>query len=533
MGHMLSRRDVLRLFGSAGGVALVAACGPIATPAAPTSAPASAPGPVQTAPAAQPKAGGNLTLGVTAELPNLESHQMSPSTFNVLYQVHDRLIEYDANRQPVGQLAESWDFSPDRRQVTFKLRQGVKFHTGREFTSADIAPNVKHAADPKTGIGNLSVMSQWITDIRTPDKYTVVLVTEQPRPSLFDYLQFLNITDIETLQGPDAGTKLVGTGPYTFVEWAQGDHVTIRKNPNYWKSGAPKLDEQVFRIFSDPQAMVAQLEAGSIDAVTGAPLRDVARLKDDPKYHHFPNQASGTYTLIVANTTQPPLDKKEVRQAINFAINRKRIADSVYLGLYGAPKALPWTPQNPAFDAAKASAYSYDLDKAKSLLQQAGVSGAQFDMIMPAGSAEYASVAQIVQADLATLGIQVGVKPLETAAFNAAGLSKQGFGMIQDGSLFAQLLPSAITVLSSFYQPTAPKTGLMSEQYTQLVNSLGVELDTTKQKALYDQLNDFLIDQSHIMPLVATVPSVLARANLNGVAWMSYEGIDMRGASMS
>ncbi|MBV9323934.1 MAG: hypothetical protein JO352_09135 [Chloroflexi bacterium] len=530
---MLSRRALLEAVGSGAGIALLAACTPNTPGAAPTSAPAQTPVSAGAAPAVQSKPGGSVKLGVTAELPNLESHQMSPSTFNVVYQVHDRLVEYDANRQPVGQLAESWDFSPDRRQVTFKLRQGVKFHSGREFTSADIPPNVKHAADPKTGIGNLSVMSQWITDIQTPDKYTAVLVTDQPRPSLFDYLQFLNITDPETLQGPDAGTKLVGTGPYTFVEWVQGDHVTLRKNANYWKSGTPSLDEQEFRIFSDPQAMVVQLEASAIDGVIAAPLRDLARLKDDPNYHYFPNQAAGTYTLIVANTTQPPLDKKEVRQAVNYALDRKRIADNVYLGLYGPPKALPWTPQNPAYDAAKNAAYGYDLDKAKSLLQQAGVSNAQFDMIMPAGSAEYASVAQIIQADLATLGIQVGLKPLETAAFNQAGLSKQGFGLIQDGSLFAQLLPSAITVLSSFYQPSAPKTGLVSDQYTQLVNSLSVELDPAKQKALYDQLNDFLIDQSHIMPLVATIGSVLARANLNGVGWMSYEGIDMRGASLS
>jgi peptide/nickel transport system substrate-binding protein len=526
---MVTRRDALWLIGGGTAVALVAACAPIA-PASPAT---SAPAPAQTAPAAPVRSGRSIKLGVTAELPNLESHQMSPSTFNVVYQVHDRLIEYNANRQPVPQLAESWEFSSDRRQVTFKLRQGVKFHTGREFTSADIAPNIKHAADPKTGIGNLSVMSQWITDIQTPDKYPVVLVTEQPRPSLFDYLQFLNITDPETLQGPDARTKLVGTGPYMFVEWAQGDHATLRKNASYWESGKPVLDEQTFRIFGDPQAMVAQLEAGAIDGMLAAPLRDIARLKDDPKYHYLPNLAAGTYTLIVANTSQPPLDKKEVRQAINYALNRKRIADNVYLGLYGAPKDLPWTAQNPANDAAKANAYSFDLDRARSLLQQGGVSGAQFDLIMPAGSAEYASVAQIIQADLGSLGIQIGLKPLETAAFNQAGLSKQGFGLIQDGSLFAQLLPSAITVLSSFYQPSAPKTGLVSEQYTQLVNALGVELEPARQKMLYDQLNDFLLDQSHIMPLIATIPSVLARANVNGIAWMSYEGIDMRSASLS
>src|SRR4051812_18894636 len=128
---MLTRRALLRVVSSGAGVALLAACSPPTPGAAPTQAGAApAATPAQTTPAVQASSGGKLKLGVTAELPNLESHQMSPSTFNVVYQVHDRLIEYDANRQPVGQLAESWDFSPDRRQVTFKLRQGVKFHTG-------------------------------------------------------------------------------------------------------------------------------------------------------------------------------------------------------------------------------------------------------------------------------------------------------------------------------------------------------------------------------------------------------------------
>jgi ABC-type transport system substrate-binding protein len=142
-------------------------------------------------------------------------------------------------------------------------------------------------------------------------------------------------------------------------------------------------------------------------------------------------------------------------------------------------------------------------------------------------------VAQIIQTDLGSVGIQVGVKAARNRGIQPGRMSKQSFGLIQDGSLFAQLLPSASTVLSSFYQPTARKTGLASEQYTQLVNSLSVELDPVKQKALYDQLNDFLIDQSHIMPLVATIPNVLARSSVNGIAWMSYQGVDMRGASLS
>ena len=137
--------------------------------------------------------------------------------------------------------------------------------------------------------------------------------------------------------------------------------------------------------------MVAQLEAGAIDGVIGPPLRDAARLKDDPKYHYVANTAAGTYTVLVVNTTLPPLDRKEVRQAINYAIDRKRIADTVYLGIGGTPKALPWTPQNPAYDAAKVNAYAYDIDKAKSILQQAGVTSAQFDVILPVAAPSWAA----------------------------------------------------------------------------------------------------------------------------------------------
>jgi peptide/nickel transport system substrate-binding protein len=516
---MITRRTLLQSIGVGTGLALLAAC----TPAAPQSA--------TQAPAAT-KPGGTLRLGITSELPNLESHQMSPPTFNIIYQVHDRLIDYDDNLQPIPSLAESWQFSADHRQLTMKLRQGVKFHTGRELTSADIPLNIHHAADPKTGIGNLAVMSSWITDVQTPDRYTVVLVTEQPRPSLFDYLQFLNISDPETFMGPNAATKVVGTGPFEFIEWIQGDHVTLRKNRNYWKSGTPVLNEQQLLILKDPQAMVAQLEAGALDAAIGTPLRDVARLKGDPKYRYYSNPAAGTYTVLVANTTQPPLDRKEVRQAINYALDRKRVADTVYLGIGGTPKALPWTPQNPAYDATKAAAYAYDLDKARSMLQQAGVPNAQFDIILPSGGAELATIAQILQDDLAKLNITAGVKPLDTAPYNQTALSKQAWGLNVGQSLFTQLLPSTITVLSTYYQPTGPQTGFVDDGYTQLVNAIAVETDRAKQHMLYTQLNDILLDQCFLMPIMSVVPAVLSSARVQGITYFRNEGIDLRAAAV-
>ena len=378
----MNRRAFLHHLGLGSGLALLAACAPASPSAAPTSAPAAS---GQAAPATNaPKSGGTLKLGSTTELPNLESHQMSPPTFNIIYQVHDRLVDYDENLQPVPSLAESWEFSPDHKQLTMKLRQGVKFHTGRELTSADIPQNIHHAADPKTGIGNLSVMSSWITDVQTPDKYTVVLVTEQPRPSLFDYLQFLNISDPETYAGPDAKTKVVGTGPFQFVEWVQGDHVTLHKNASYWRSGVPLIDEQQIVIFKDPQSMVAQLEAGAIDGAIGPPLRDAARLKDDPKYHYVANTAAGH--VHRAGGEHHPAAAGPQRSAPGDQLRHRSQAHRRH--------RLPghWRhAESTALDAAesgattppKVNAYAYDIDKARSMLQQAGVSGAQFDMILP------------------------------------------------------------------------------------------------------------------------------------------------------
>jgi ABC-type transport system substrate-binding protein len=151
-------------------------------------------------------------------------------------------------------------------------------------------------------------------------------------------------------------------------------------------------------------------------------------------------------------------------------------------------------------------------------------------MILPAGGAELASIAQILQADLAKLNITVSVRPLETAAYNQTALSKQGWGLNIGQSLFTQLLPSAITVLSTYYQPTGPQTGFVNDQYTQFVNAMAVETDPARQKTLYGQLNDLLLDQCFLMPIMSAVPSVLTSAKVQGITYFRNEGIDMRAA---
>jgi peptide/nickel transport system substrate-binding protein len=307
--------------------------------------------------------------------------------------VYEKLTAYDDSLKPQPLLAESWDFSADAKQLKFNLRKGVQFHTGRELTSDDVKWNLLRVRDPKVGVAQFAAQSNWFTSIDTPDKYTIVLTSDQPRPAVFDLFEQLNMLDHETMEGPDSARKAVGTGPFTFVEWAQGDHLRFTKNNNYWRSGRPYLDSLLVTINSDPQAMVTQLEAGALDAANLPPVRDAVRLQKDPKYQLMVNQHTGGYYLIALNTALPPLDKKEVRQALNYAIDRKRFAETVLLGTSEA-ESLPWPSFAPAYEAAKKNAYAFDLDKAKSVLNQAGVSGFEMDLVFSTVGAvtEYAAL---------------------------------------------------------------------------------------------------------------------------------------------
>ena len=147
--------------------------------------------------------------------------------------------------------------------------------------------------------------SAWWTSIEKPDKYTIILTSEKPRPGVFDFLNFLRIQDKDVRDGPDGTTKVGGTGPFKWVEWVPGDHINMVKNKNYWDSGHPYVDEYKIKIFRDQQSMVAALEAGTLDVAALAPIPDAARLKDDPKYQIFETHGDRA-VLLRLRQRRPP-----------------------------------------------------------------------------------------------------------------------------------------------------------------------------------------------------------------------------------
>jgi peptide/nickel transport system substrate-binding protein len=486
------------------------ASAPTSAASAPTTPPASAAG--QPKPA-QPKRGGTLRVGVAGDVARLDGQLYS--SINTTWMSFDRLTAYDANLKPQPMLAESWELSSDAKRLKLNLRKGVQFHNGREFSSEDVKFNVMWVRDPKVAAGALAQQSKWFTDVETPDKYTAILVSEQPRPAVFDFFEFFNIVDSETVQGPDRDKKLVGTGPFVQTEWVPGDHVSFKRFANYWQKDLPYLEEIRVNILRDPQTLVAQLEAGALDAADLPSLIDFARLRNDPKFRALTVPSSTN--VFGSNATKPPTDNKLVRQALNYAVDRKRIVEVAFRGA-SEPLTLPWQPTSLAYDASKASAYPYDLDKAKALLTQAGVSNLEFDITLNTSNAEWNAAAQIYQSALSSLGIKATIKPYETAAYLDQINNHRYTGVYVGSIAYASVEPVTVIGNSRHLDPTGnSNTGYTSEQYVKLWTTASTEADAAKRKAIYAQINDLMLDESCIMPICSAPWRLLTTSSVNDV----------------
>ncbi len=569
----LSRRAALRLFATAAGMALLAACSSAPAPAAPpttppapkptvpaaaaqpTTPPPAAAQPTPPAPAAQPAAaaastgdraaqagfvavgvgpsaaiaatppqgqprpGGTLRIGHLGDLPNADGHWINGQ--NVIYPVFDRLVNLDASLQPHPALAESWEVNPDFTQLTFKVRKGVMWHSGRELSAEDIAWNYNRIkSDRKIDGGIKANFFVPLDSVETPDTYTLVLRASQPWPAAFNVLAWTNILDPRV---PPEQNKPAGTGPFTFVEWVQGDHFTLKKNPNYWQSGKPYLDGVEVKIFSDPQSMASQLEGGGIDLAIQPLIRDAVRLAKDPKYQVLYNQNSGSVNVILAQTRDGagPTANQQFRQALNATIDRQRWTEIVLPGV-GSPKGLPVVPSNPAYDAARDQTSLFDLDKARSLVGQSGVSNAQLEAVYSAASPDYQNVFQIWQQDLAKIGITLTLKSTEPVAYVDQLFNSKFNALIGGGSLFGQLHP-AFFWGNAYYSPDRNWANFKSDDYTRLADGLLKETDPAKQKQVYGQWISYIQDQSWVFPWSNTVPRAASTARVQGLTYNMTE----------
>jgi peptide/nickel transport system substrate-binding protein len=555
-GPSLPRRTMLRIFGLGAGAAVLSACGPATAPLAPTPAPtkptipptstsaasgASASKPAATvapatpaaaanrtsAPAAatgQPRPGGTLRIGVISEPPNMDGFLQLSIIRDQVWLFFDKLIDIDQSGVPQPKLATSWEMAPDFKQLKLNLRQGVKFHSGRELTSEDVKWNLDRTHDPKAGNGNLPPLFAFLKEIETPDRNTVILNFDQAKPAAFDIINFVNMLDPQS----EPKERPVGTGPFIFGEWASGDRLRLIKNPNYWDTGKPYLDEIVFQYIKDPQAMVTALEAGVIDIADPLPTTDAARMQKSTNHQVIVSSNPAAVHIIGVNVVTSPFDKKDVRQALNYALDRRRMVD-IGLSGFAEPRILPWPKTSIAFDESKAGTYAFDLDKAKALLNGAGVTTFEAELTYPTNTPEYQAMGQILQEDLRKIGAGLTLKPLEPAAWNNYVIQTKEWGLSLATAPPVNLHPSS--VLSRVWtSPASNINNFRSDEWTSLASRVAAEGEPSKLKPLALELDDFLLDESWFIPLASAPPKIAARGTLRGVTFDANDTPTLREA---
>jgi peptide/nickel transport system substrate-binding protein len=471
--------------------------------------------------AATPKSGGTLKQAMALEVVSLDPMLKVQNDFAWIG-VYDRLTAYDALLKPQPMLAESWEVSSDARQVKFNLRKGVQFHSGRELTSDDVKYSLQRAANPKVAAAQYTGMASWFSGVDTPDKYTAIFTSDLPRPTIFDLLEFLNICDKDTLEGPDARNTAVGTGPFKFVEWVPGDHVTLTRNPNYWQTGKPYLDAIHIPILRDQHVMATQLEAGALDIARLPNLVDFNRLKTDPKYLASVDPLTGGHYEAGFNLTLPPFDNKKLRQALSYAVDKQRFVDTI-LGGVGASESLPWLPASAAYEPAKQNFYAFDLDKARALLAESGVTNLEFDFMANPVNDQTTGFGQIYQGDLAKIGVKMNIKNYDGATWLDQVNGRKFFGIYMASGNYFNLSPSTALTNGKAFNPTLNNSGFTSARYAELITTGATSSDPAKLEDTYSQLNDLLLDEAFVFLITVSPPMLLAKSTIQGIAWTAHE----------
>jgi len=521
----------LRLFVLIAVLALVAAaCSSSSTPETTTApgATTTAPGATTTAPGATTTApgattvpvvsGGVLKVGRTADIVSTDPFLLSFLNSDVRWNVYETLVTYNDKLVPEPVLATSWEWNTDQTQLTFNLRKNVQFHDGKPFTSKDVEWSIQKVADPDTGAAQLQQAASWITNIALPDDNTIVLTLDKPRPTFMDLFNLMNIADQAAVEGPDAATTANGTGPFTFAKWQPGIQVTLMKNENYWDPSRPKVDEVDIVVVPDTETLLVQLQTGAVDVAEGLTPEQISTLKGSSDYKVEAGYGGARY--IVANANYAGTSNKLVRQAINYAIDRQRIYKEV---LYetGSPTSTFWPSFSPAYNQDQATRYTFDLTKAKALLDQAGVSDLTLDIVTTTAFPITVKIGQILQSDLAKIGITANIKNGDIQTWRKPYTSATFDGLLVGPYSFNQYDPASLFTIARVFSKTANPAGFSSPEYDALVAKASGETDPTLRAQDISDTAEWLLDQSYIMPVVfvdqltAMVSKVSTTANVN------------------
>ncbi|MBZ9935630.1 ABC transporter substrate-binding protein [Mesorhizobium sp. BR1-1-16] len=360
-----------------------------------------------------PKRGGTLTAATIDKPVNMDpAFAELYSSMQVYQNVFNKLVYAQRDGTLAPGLAKSWR-QVDDKTWEFELVDNAWFHNDEKFTGADVKYTFDRLADPKLGAAN-HVFVQPLESVEVVSDTKVLFHTKPNWGGLLLALAAIGeIVNKKAIETNDPKLMPIGTGPFKFVEWVKDDHITLERWDKYFKPGQPYLDKLIFRAIADDTQRLNGLQTGEYGWIEQVPLHRVAELKQNPELKANPG---GQFfpDIFLLNTTKPPFDNVAVRQAMQWAMPRKAIANVVWHG-QAVPSLEPVSPSNVWYSGVDTYSGAPDLAKAREALQKAGIDTLDISFASQPQVPTQPLVGQLMQQQLRQIGINMQVESFESA----------------------------------------------------------------------------------------------------------------------
>lgn len=496
--------------------------------------------------ASEPTRGGTLVVAIDSDPGGLNpAITTAGGTHTASELMYNGLVELDSEGEPQPELAEKWDVEDDGAVYTFTLKKGVTWHDGKPFTSADVKYSfdealLKFHARTKASMGSA------LESIETPDDQTVVFRFKKPYAPL---LQQLDVTEAPIIakhiyEGSDpqtnpANQKPVGTGPFEFVSYTKGTEIRMKRNENYFKKDLPYLDEVVMRIIADQSSQVSALESGEVDWLFGAPGAELSRLEKDERFSTLKtgvNPGGSNCIMTVGFNLDRPLFKDvALRKAVAHALDREQFLERVQFG-QGRVAAAPISSGIPFAHADDLDMPAFDADEADKLLTDGGwvragsgtrtakgVDGVSDGTPLTFSFTHFPSFNQygeLFKAQLAKVGIEVQLRPLEPPVFADTVFKKRDFDSNvisycngQDPEIGVRRMYTSGNIGPV---PFSNASAYRNTEVDRLFDEAQVTVDNADRSKIYREIQEILVEEMPYVWLIETQSTRIFTAECEG-----------------
>lgn len=497
----------------------------------------------------EPRRGGTVTVQVATDPRFLNpALRGNFSITNLAAKVIEPLVDLGPDGAPQGRLATSWESSPDGLAITFRLRQGVTWHDGRPFTSADVQFSAMEMWRRVQNYG--TIVFRNLVAVDTPDAQTAIFRFSRPMPlrlMLYGATELAYVAPRHLYEGTDlfanpANLAPVGTGPFRFVSYTAGQHCIVERNPDYWDPGKPYLDRIITRFIPDAAAATAAVESGAVDMslFSSMPRTDLVRLGRDPRFRvsQKGNEANSIGNTLCFNHRKPELQDVRVRRAFAHAIDINFYVRSFLLGL--GKRGLGLQPSSSAFFFPDLPDYPFDPRRAEALLDEAGFrrgqGGIRMALRMTSTNGDDAvRFATFVQQSLQRIGVRISITAYDSAAYLANVMREWNFDLTGETIGFRNDPQISTTVFLRSGQPRgvpwSNQWGWVSEPMDALIDAAAEAVDPDRRLALYRQLGESVMTELPMwMAIEQTYTSVVAtrlRGDHNNPRWTGSHWSDL------